>query len=91
MKNCEVHLSEKRRIGGYIKLENINIRWFLSINFEDLLASIKMQNISAYRSIKIDSKEIEFTEGFTDLHTKTYEKILLQEGFGIKMQEIQSN
>lgn len=84
VKNYEVQLSEKRRMGGFIELENANIRWFLSINFEDLPDIIKAQNKSTYRSIKVDSKEIEFTEGFTDLHIKTYDKILHQQGFGIE-------
>lgn len=84
MKNYKVQLSEKRRMGGFIELENANIRWFLSINFEDLPETTKTQNKSTYRSIKVDSKEIEFTEGFTDLHVKTYDKILHQQGFGIE-------
>ncbi|MFA6597384.1 MAG: Gfo/Idh/MocA family oxidoreductase [Ignavibacteriaceae bacterium] len=84
VKNYEVQLSEKRRMGGFIELENANIRWYLSINFEDLPDAVKTQSKSTFRSIKVDSKEIEFTEGFTDLHTRTYDKILHHQGFGIE-------
>ena len=84
IKKYEVHLSEKRRMGGFIELENANVKWFLSIDFEDLPESILTQNKSTYRSIKVDSREIEFTEGFTDLHVKTYENVLQQKGFVIE-------
>ncbi|MCK9425668.1 MAG: Gfo/Idh/MocA family oxidoreductase [Ignavibacteriaceae bacterium] len=80
----EVQLSEKRRMGGFIELENANVKWFLSINYEDLPETVKTEKKSTYRSIKVDSKEIEFTEGFTNLHIKTYDKIIHQQGFGIE-------
>jgi len=82
--NSEVHISQKDCTGGFIELENANITWFLSINKNHLPAGVNYLETPSFRSIKIDGKEIEFTKGFTDLHTKTYEDILSGGGFGIK-------
>lgn len=75
---------------GILELEHAYVNWFLSINFDDLPEEIKKQNslnqdkqITTYRSIQIDGQEIEFTEGFTNLHTAVYQKILDGKGFGI--------
>lgn len=79
-----------RSAKGILELEHANVSWFLSINFDDLPEEIKEQNrlnqdkqITTYRSIQIDGQEIEFTEGFTNLHTTVYQKILDGKGFGI--------
>jgi len=79
----KVHLNNHDKMSGFIELENANVKWFLSIDKNDLPEETISMNKPTYRSIKIDDEEIEFTEGFTDLHTKVYEKTLVGNGFGI--------
>ena len=80
---CEVHISNSSRAGGFIELENANIKWFLSLNKSDMPAHAKESN-STFRSITVDNEEIEFSTGFTDLHTRVYENILDGNGYGIE-------
>ncbi|MFZ2865457.1 MAG: hypothetical protein WA440_11955, partial [Ignavibacteriaceae bacterium] len=61
-----------------------NVKWYLSIDSKDLPNEAIIKNKSTHRSITIDGNELEFTDGFTDLHTKIYEEILLGKGFGIE-------
>ena len=84
-----VHLRAKDKSSGYLEFNNARVRWFLSINEHDLPVHIKEKGHRTYRSITIDDKEFEFSSGFTDLHTKSYEHILKGEGFG--MQEAQKS
>lgn len=79
----EVHLSERDKMSGFMELKNANVSWFLSIDKNDLPDIAKVQKKSTFRSIQIDDEEIEFTEGFTDLHTKIYSEVLNGRGFGI--------
>jgi len=82
-RHSEVHLAENRRKAGYLELERARIRWFLSLNQEDLPPQAAKQNQRTYRSIVIDGQEVEFSGGFTDLHTVVYQRTLKGEGFGI--------
>ncbi|EGP06592.1 lipopolysaccaride biosynthesis protein WbpB [Bradyrhizobiaceae bacterium SG-6C] len=77
-----VHLREPSRAAGYLECGRANIRWFLSVDVDDLPDHIKGQK-TTYRSIMLDGGEIEFSEGFTDLHTESYREILAGRGFGI--------
>lgn len=79
----QVHLRQSQRMAGYIELERANVRWFLSVNSADLPPSATATSQYTYRSITVDGAEIEFTEGFTDLHTRVYEKTLQGNGYGI--------
>lgn len=79
--HCEVHLSEPKKEAGFLELEQANVRWFLSIDRNDLPPS--EPPLKSYRSITIDGEEIEFSEGFADLHTLSYQEILEGKGFGI--------
>jgi UDP-N-acetyl-2-amino-2-deoxyglucuronate dehydrogenase len=79
-----VHLSEPHRAAGYLVLSKARVRWFLSIDTNDLPENIKAKCQRTYRSIKINNTELEFSEGFTDLHNKSYEEILKGNGFGIQ-------
>jgi UDP-N-acetyl-2-amino-2-deoxyglucuronate dehydrogenase len=79
-----VHVSEPTKAAGYLELERARVRWFLSIDYEDIPANIKSSDQRTFRSITVDGKEIEFSKGFTDLHTITYEEILNGRGFGLK-------
>ena len=78
-----VHISENRKIGGFLELKNANVEWFLSIDKNDLPAEALNSGQPTFRSIIIEDEEIKFSEGFTDLHTKVYEEILAGKGFGI--------
>ncbi len=78
-----VHILEPKRAAGFLQLKKANIRWFLSIDEKTLPEDILYTGKRTFRSIVIDGKELEFSEGFTDLHTLSYEKILKGEGFSI--------
>jgi len=85
VKHYEVHYSEPiRKMAGYLELEKANVKWFLSVDLNDLPDEIIKQGKRTYRSIKIDGEELVFDSGFTDLHTEVYRKILEGKGFGIK-------
>jgi UDP-N-acetyl-2-amino-2-deoxyglucuronate dehydrogenase len=79
-----VHLSEPNKAAGYLELENARVRWFLSVDYNDIPASVKATGKRTFRSITVDGEEIEFSEGFGDLHTMTYQEILAGRGFGLK-------
>jgi UDP-N-acetyl-2-amino-2-deoxyglucuronate dehydrogenase len=79
-----VHLREKDKAAGYLEFKNARVRWFLSINENSLPKKIKEKGQRTYRSILIDNEEIEFSAGFTDLHTISYQGILNGKGFGLK-------
>ena len=78
------YLSESRRMSGYIEFERAQVRWFLSVDADDLPAPIQPGQPNTYRSITIDGEEIEFSGGFNDLHTRVYERTLAGQGFGIE-------
>ena len=69
---------------GRLKLERANVKWFLSINAEQLPQHAVQNGKSTHRSLKIQGKEVEFSEGFTDLHTESYKEILAGRGFGLQ-------
>lgn len=79
-----IHLLERNKASGYLELERARVRWFLSLDFNDIPASSKGEKNRTYRSITIDKEEIEFSYGFDDLHTRSYIKILEGEGFGLR-------
>ncbi|QEG42996.1 Gfo/Idh/MocA family oxidoreductase [Roseimaritima ulvae] len=81
--HSEVHLNEPTKMSGLLRLEKANIRWFLSTDVNDLPNSVKEQGGYAHRSMTYDGQEIEFSKGFTDLHTRVYEDILAGGGFGL--------
>ncbi len=64
------------KASGYLELENARVRWFLSLDYKDLPDHVKEKGKRTYRSIVMDKTEIEFSEGFTDLHTESYQEIL---------------
>lgn len=79
-----VYASEKTKTSGYLELENARVKWFLSIDHNDLPFPVAPGKKSTYRSITVDGAELEFTEGFGDLHTRIYELVLAGKGFGIE-------
>jgi UDP-N-acetyl-2-amino-2-deoxyglucuronate dehydrogenase len=78
-----VHLRQARRMAGSIVLERAHVRWFLSVDARDLPAEAVPGSKSTFRSITVDGEEIEFSEGFTDLHTVVYREVLEGRGHGI--------
>jgi UDP-N-acetyl-2-amino-2-deoxyglucuronate dehydrogenase len=80
---CRVHLHERRRVAGYLELERATVCWLLSANSDDLPFSPKPGVKTTFRSITVDGHEIEFSEGFAELHTRVYEEVLAGRGFGI--------
>ncbi|MBQ4860851.1 Gfo/Idh/MocA family oxidoreductase [Pseudoalteromonas sp. MMG013] len=80
----EVHLREDNASAGYLELKNARVRWFLSVDSNYLPESVKNSGQRTYRSITVNDEEIEFSGGFTDLHTASYEHILEGKGFGLE-------
>jgi UDP-N-acetyl-2-amino-2-deoxyglucuronate dehydrogenase len=78
-----VHVLQPDRAAGFLHLEKARIRWFLSLDYDDLPARLKKKGIRTYRSLTMNGEEIEFSEGFTDLHTEIYRDILRGKGFGL--------
>lgn len=84
VRHSQVHVSDPRRESGWLELANANVRWFLSIDRNDLPFPSEPGKQTTYRSIVVDGEEIEFSGGFTDLHTISYREILDGKGFGIE-------
>ncbi len=78
-----VHIKTDDCNAGSFKLKNANVRWFLSVNYNYIPKEIKEQGYRTYRSITVNGEEIEFSGGFTNLHTRSYEEILKGNGFGL--------
>jgi UDP-N-acetyl-2-amino-2-deoxyglucuronate dehydrogenase len=84
LQESRVHLHEEARAGGWLEYEKARVRWFLSVDSADLPEAQREAGQRTFRSITIDGEEIEFSGGFTDLHTVSYERILAGEGFGLE-------
>jgi len=85
VKKNVVHLHTHDRAAGYLELEKARVRWFLSINEDTLPKEVQEKGLRTYRSITIGDEEFEFSGGFTELHTRSYEEILKGNGFGIEV------
>ncbi|MEE2705530.1 MAG: Gfo/Idh/MocA family oxidoreductase [Planctomycetota bacterium] len=83
VESSEVHLAQPNKAAGRLELESASVRWFLSVDADDLPVECRKLGQSAFRSIKIDGQEIDFTTGFEDLHTALYRETLAGNGFGI--------
>jgi UDP-N-acetyl-2-amino-2-deoxyglucuronate dehydrogenase len=83
VQESKVYCSEPNRMSGYLELERANIRWFLSLDPKDLPFEPQPGVNTTFRSITVDGEEVDFTQGFTDLHTRVYEEVLTGNGFGI--------
>lgn len=78
-----VHTHNKDTAAGYLEFKKARVRWFLSINANTLPQDVKKEGKRTYRSISIEGEEIEFSDGFTDLHTISYQEILKGKGYGL--------
>jgi UDP-N-acetyl-2-amino-2-deoxyglucuronate dehydrogenase len=82
-KNMVHHLTNDSA-GGLLELKSARVRWFLSINYDHIPTEIRAKGKRTYRSLTMEGQEIEFSDGFTDLHTLSYQHILNGNGFGLK-------
>jgi UDP-N-acetyl-2-amino-2-deoxyglucuronate dehydrogenase len=80
----ELHLSTSAKAAGFLQYERARVRWFLSIDAEDLPQQVIGRH-STFRSITIEGRSLEFSDGFTDLHTTSYQEILAGRGYGIEV------
>ena len=83
LKGQTVHLHTHDRASGIMHLEKANVRWFLSINYNLIPEVEKLKGKRTYRSIAVDGEDIEFSHGFTELHTDSYDAILKGSGYRI--------
>ena len=82
VKRNEAHLREPERAAGFLECARADVSWFLSVDRNDLPAEAQGKK-TTFRSITVDGEEVEFSEGFTDLHTRSYEEIVAGRGFGL--------
>ena len=81
VQNNVVHMMEEDKAAGFLELENARVRWFLSVNENSLPADVAETGQRTFRSITVNKKELEFSGGFTDLHTLSYQDVLNGGGF----------
>jgi UDP-N-acetyl-2-amino-2-deoxyglucuronate dehydrogenase len=79
----QVHLREQKRAAGTMTLKNADVEWYLSAEASDLPFTPQPGSKTTFRAITVDGQQLEFSEGFTDLHTRVYEEVLAGRGFGI--------
>lgn len=84
LKGNKVHVSNNETAAGYLEYEKARVRWFLSLDVDNIPEKLRKQGKRTFRSIQMDGEEIEFSDGFTDLHTRVYEEILQGNGFGLE-------
>jgi len=83
VQSSHVHVREPKRAAGTLALERADVRWFLSAEASDLPFDATPGARTTYRSMTVDGEQLEFSDGFTDLHTRVYEAALAGRGFGI--------
>ena len=79
----QVHIHTHDRAAGYLELEKARVRWFLSINSDTLPDAVQAKGGRTFRSLLMEGEEIEFSDGFTELHTQSYQHVLDGNGFGL--------
>jgi UDP-N-acetyl-2-amino-2-deoxyglucuronate dehydrogenase len=79
-----VHRYDADKAAGFLQLKNARVRWYLSLDYNDIPEPSKTKGMRTYRSITVEGEGIEFSGGFTDLHTQTYQHILSGGGFGLE-------
>ncbi len=84
LKENIVHMSRENKAAGLLVLEKARVRWFLSLDYEDIPLQVKQKGLRTYRSMQLEGEEIDFSGGFTELHTATYQEIIAGRGFGLE-------
>lgn len=80
----EVHFRDEKTASGYLEYDKARVKWFLSIDANHLPENAVNGEKLTYRSITIEGEELEFSGGFTDLHTQSYQKILSGNGYSVE-------
>lgn len=80
----EVHYKDEQTVAGYLEYERARVKWFLSIDANNLPENAIQGEKKTYRSIMIGDEELEFSGGFTDLHTQSYQNVLAGKGYGLE-------
>jgi len=83
VKENVTHAIKEDKAAGYLQLERARVRWFMSIDYNDIPVEVKEKGQRTFRSITVDGDELEFSGGFTDLHTVSYKEILAGRGYGV--------
>ncbi|MES2849583.1 MAG: Gfo/Idh/MocA family oxidoreductase, partial [Bacteroidota bacterium] len=84
----KLHYRDDFKAGGFLEYEKARVRWFLSVDANDIPAEMLAAGKRTYRSLTMNEREIEFSDGFTDLHTRIYEDILSGGGFGLEANRV---
>ena len=84
----KLHYRDDYKVGGFIEYEKARVRWFLSVDIADVPANLQAEGKRTYRSLTMNGREIEFSDGFTDLHTRIYEDILSGGGFSLEANRV---
>ena len=82
LQDLEIHYRDEKTVSGYLQFNRARVKWFLSVDEAYLPNSVTEAGTRTYRSLTIEGEELEFSGGFTDLHTLSYEQILSGNGFG---------
>jgi UDP-N-acetyl-2-amino-2-deoxyglucuronate dehydrogenase len=83
VQSSEVHLRELKRAAGTMTLRNADVQWYLSAEAADLPFEPQPGTKTTFRAITVDGEQLEFSDGFTDLHTRCYTEVLAGRGFGV--------
>lgn len=83
VKDVEMKSMDAESARGFLQLERARVNWHLSINYNHIPEAIRAAGKRTYRSLKMEGTEVEFSDGFTELHTKSYANILAGKGFGL--------
>lgn len=84
LQDSRVHLNQPTRAAGFLEYDKARVRWFLSVDADDVPEELRAAGQRTFRSIVLDGEENEFSDGFTDLHTRSYELILDGQGYGLE-------
>jgi len=84
VKENTVHLLKPEKAAGMLHLKNARVRWFLSLDYQDNPQAVKEKGMRTFRALTVENEEIEFSDGFNDLHTESYRQLLAGNGFGMK-------
>lgn len=84
VQESQVHLATATKAAGYLEYERARVRWFLSIDVDDVPEEERAKGKRTFRAITANGHNIEFSDGFTDLHTRSYQEILAGRGFGLE-------
>jgi UDP-N-acetyl-2-amino-2-deoxyglucuronate dehydrogenase len=83
VESLDLHYKDEHIVSGLMSLEKANVRWVLSVDRRFLPPEAVKSGKTTFRSITVDGKEIEFSEGFTELHKRVYEQVLAGKGYGL--------